>query len=65
MAENSMKKCLGIGCHVKEQCKRYSTDYSYRNKQDFVDFEHRIGFDGVCYSFCSNIDDNITSTYVR
>ena len=62
MAEISMKKCSGLGCHVKEQCKRYSPDY---NKQDFLDFEHRIGFDGVCYSFCSKIDDNISSTYVR
>ena len=62
MAEISMKKCLGLGCHRKEECKRYSPDYV---KQDFVDFEHRIGFDGVCYSFCSKIDDNISSTYVR
>lgn len=63
MTGNNLKKCLGIGCHVKEQCKRYSTDYV--DKQNFVDFEQSIGFDGVCYGFCSNTDDNITSMYVR
>ena len=57
------KKCLGIGCQKKEQCKRYTS--TGKNEQNFVDFYQGIGFDGRCYNFCSTTGGNVRSMYVR
>lgn len=63
MTEFNMKKCLGIGCKEKEQCKRYTN--TSEGEQNFVDFYQNIGFDGRCYSFCPTNGDGVSSIYVR